>query len=295
MILGVQRRLALLFACLLVPTLAVAQTTQDCSHLVPFGQPVHHSLPNAAGIAYKPHWTLICHTGQFVALNSAHNVADWAAHRLRRDELLAPAPGVKRKDNFRPDPLAPAAHQVVSDDYLKTGYDRGHLAPAAAMKWSRQAMDDSFFMTNMAPQVGSGFNQHIWKSLEANMRRWACARGELFVVTGPLYEDEPIPQLISDDNGDGEDDNGILVDVPSHFFKLALDPLRMEVIAFILPNQKLTTRDLPKYLVSIAEIEARSQLDFLSEIWNGAEHAIESHKQPALWPKPDESDCGALK
>lgn len=131
---------------------------------------------------------------------------------------------MERKDAFRGDPEVPDEHRVVKADYTGTGYDRGHLAPAGAMKWSVEAMSESFFMTNMAPQVGNGFNRHIWKSLEQRMRRWACERGVLYVVTGPLYETHPIEQLVYDKDRDRVDDNGVLVDVPSHFFKLAFDP-----------------------------------------------------------------------
>ena len=155
-------------------------------------------------------------------------------------------------------------------------------------------MSESFFMTNMAPQVGNGFNRHIWKSLEQRMRRWACERGVLYVVTGPLYEERPIEQLVYDKDGDDVDDNGVLVDVPSHFFKLAYDPARVEAIAFLLPNEKLETKDLPKFLHSIDDIEDRARLDVLSMIWDGAEDAIENHKQPRLWETPQRAECAAL-
>ena len=264
-----------------------------CDRFTPYGQPVHRSLPGDAGMAAAPAWTVICHAGQAVGFNPAHNVSDWAAFRLLRDDLLDPV--AERTDNFRPDPEVPEGHQVVRSDYTRTGYDRGHLAPAASMKWSHDAMSDSFLMTNIAPQVGTGFNQHIWKSLERRMRQWACRRGALYVVTGPLYETRPIERIVYDGNGDGEDDNGILVDVPSHFFKFAVDPNAMEAIGFILPNRKLKTKDLPKYLTSIDDIEARSRLDFLTGIWDGAEQAIESHVQPRLWEKPDDEPCRGLR
>ena len=159
--------------------------TAECENFTPFGQPTHMSLGYEVGLTKAPEWTVICHAGQVVAFNPERNVSDWVAFSLRREDLLNLV--VERKDRFHPDPKVPKQNQVVHDDYTQTGYDRGHLAPAASMKWSEEAMDDSFFMTNIAPQVGVGFNQHIWKVLERKMRQWACARGVLYVVTGPLY------------------------------------------------------------------------------------------------------------
>ena len=262
----------------------------DCEDFTPFGRPVHRSILADAGVAQPPDWTIICHTGQVVAFNPARNVSDWAAYTLTRVQLLNPQ--TKRKENFRADTEVPARHQVTELDYKYTGYDRGHLAPAGAMLWSARAMNDSFLMTNIAPQTGVRFNRHIWKSLEVRMRRWACARTTLHVVTGPLYENNPVLQLIYDEDGDEEDDNGILVDVPTHFFKAAFDPLRVEAIAFILENRQLETKNLHKYLVSVDEVETRSRLDILPNLWDSAESAVESHVQPALWEKPG-GECGS--
>ena len=283
--------LLLVALSLLLPSSTVAASV-DCEHFTPFGQPVHWSLSDDVGVSAPPEWTVICHAGQVVAFNPERNVSDWAAYRLRREDLLNDI--VERKDAFRGDPEAPEGHRVVKADYTGTGHDRGHLAPAGAMKWSAEAMSESFFMTNMAPQVGSGFNRHIWKSLEQRMRRWACERGVLYVVTGPLYEGRPIEQLVYDKNGDGVDDNGVLVDVPSHFFKLAYDPTRVEAISFLLPNEKLKTKDLPDFLRSIDDIEDRARLDVLPMIWDAAEDAIENHRQPRLWEKPQRAECAAL-
>ena len=88
--------------------------------------------------------------------------------------------------------------------------------------------------------------------------------------------------------------NGVLVDVPSHFFKLAFDLARVEAMVFILPSQKLETKDLPKILHSIDDIEDCARLDFLPVIWDGAEQAVEKHKQPRLWEKPPRAECAAL-
>ena len=123
-----------------------------CNQFTPFGQPVSSHLPEDVGVATAPNRIVICHTGQVVAFNPERNVSDWVAYRLRREDLLNPT--VERKDNFRPDPRVPERHRVVHSDYTRTGYNRGHLAPAAAMRWSFDAMNDSFLMSNIAPQVG---------------------------------------------------------------------------------------------------------------------------------------------
>ena len=110
-----------------------------------------------------------------------------------------------------------------------------------------------------------------------------------------LYELTPVERIAYDRDGDGKDDNDILVGVPTHFFKFAYDPHRVEAIAFILPNRRLKTGDLPLYLTSIDEIEARSRLEFLSGIWDGAERAVESDVQRTLWRKPADERCRKLQ
>ena len=82
--------------------------------------------------------------------------------------------------------------------------------------------------------------------------------------------------------------------MPSHFFKFAYDPARVEAIAFLLPNRKLKTKDLPEFLHSIDDIEDRARLDVLPLIWDGAEEAIENHKQRRLWETPQRAECAAL-
>ena len=110
-----------------------------CDKFTPFGQPVSSNLLEDVGVTAPPDRIVICHTGQVVAFNPERNVSDWVAYRLRREDLLSQT--VERKDKFRPDLQVPKQHQVVHSDYTRTGYDRGHLAPAAAMRWSFDAMN----------------------------------------------------------------------------------------------------------------------------------------------------------
>jgi endonuclease G, mitochondrial len=125
-------------------------------------------------------------------------------------------------------------------DYKGSGYDRGHMAPSADMKWDQHAMIECFYLSNIVPQVGKGMNQGIWKDLEEKVRRWAIARGELFIFTGPVYEGYPKETI-------GR--NRIVA--PSHLYKIVYDPIMREVIAFFMPNQPLKTSDMPQHIVPI--------------------------------------------
>lgn len=289
-------RYLMLSGMLLVATAVSAEVAEDsCASFAPFGDPVHRHLFDAIGIGQVPKRTRICHTGQVVAFNPERNVSDWVAYQLHREDLhrwKAERPKdfpckSDRHNNCR-DLGASEEHQVECSDYTHTGYDRGHFALAGAMRWPSDAMSDSCLMTTIAPMMGDGFNGGIWNSLERKMRQWACERGTLYVVTGPLYENRPVKKI---GNCDGRDDNGVSIDVPSHFFKFAFDPGNIEAIAFILPNRKLKTKDLPRYLTSVDDIEARSRLDFMTEMWDGAEQVVEAHVQRELWDRPVDKRC----
>ena len=95
----------------------------------------------------------------------------------------------ERSDNFRKDPHVSTESATLSD-YKGSGYDRGHIIPAADMKWSPDAMSASFFMSNMSPQDPS-FNRGIWKKLEEQVGKWALENSEIYIVTGPVLTDGP--------------------------------------------------------------------------------------------------------
>lgn len=88
-------------------------------------------------------------------------------YELSADELDGTA---SRSDDFRADSSIPFGYRAELDDYSGSGFDRGHMAPAGDMKRSRKVMSESFFLSNMSPQVGIGFNRHIWKNLEEAVR-----------------------------------------------------------------------------------------------------------------------------
>lgn len=212
---------------------------------------------------------LLCRTGYALAHNPEHKTPDWVAERLTREKATAAR---ARSNDFRPDPdLAPGQRAELSD-YQNSGYDRGHMAPAGDMRWDQNAMSESFYLSNMSPQIGPGMNRGIWKDLEEKVRTWAIKRGELYIYTGPVYKDAPKKTIGANH-----------VAVPTHFYKIVFDPVRVEVIAFLLPNRTLKTRDLSRYLVSVDEVETQTGLDFLSNIDKPIQKLVESKKAGGVW------------
>lgn len=133
-------------------------------------------------------------------------------------------------------------------------------------------MSESFLLSNMAPQIGAGFNRGIWKTLEAKVREWAIERGELYVVTGSIYSATSVKHI------------GISsVTVPTHFYKVITDPVRVEVIAFILPNEKNPSSMLPTFITSVDEVESKTGLDFLSALQDDVENLVEANAPTAMW------------
>ena len=112
----------------------------------------------------------ISHLGYTLSYNEKHEQASWVAYELTAGELRGT---IARTDNFKADASVTTGSASLAD-YRGSGFDRGHLAPAADMKWSREVMSESFFMSNMSPQE-PGFNRGIWKKLEGKVRDWANA------------------------------------------------------------------------------------------------------------------------
>jgi endonuclease G len=213
---------------------------------------------------------LLCRKGYLLSHSSENKTPYWVIERLTA--VKANANTVQRYNKFRPDPDLEKRQRAELSDYKGSGYDRGHMAPSADMKWDEQAMIECFYLSNMVPQVGKGMNQGIWKDLEEKVRKWAVVRGELFIFTGPVYE-----------GGEKETIGKNRVSVPSALYKIIYDPNKEEAIAFFMPNKPLKTSEIPKYIVPIRDIEAITGLDFLSVLDKGMQDNIEMKKPTGLW------------
>ena len=210
--------------------------------------------------AILPTETVTQHSAYSLVYNHKHMQAKWVAYNLTYGNTVG---GAERSSKFSIDPSI-SPRTAVTSDYTKTGYDRGHLAPAGDMKFSAQAMSESFYMSNVSPQL-PGFNRGIWKKLEEQFRSWAPSSHPVFVVTGPVLTD-PISSHIG---------QTCSISVPQRFYKIMLDTASpMRAIAFVLPNNS-STQPLSSFAMSIDEAERITGMDFFPKLNDPQETKIE--------------------
>lgn len=147
-------------------------------------------------------------------------------------------------------------------------------APAADAKFSQEAMDETFYLTNMAPQVGSGFNRDYWAHFEDFCRRLTTRYPSVRIITGPLY----LPRLHSDNKWRVSYEvvgNPPNIAVPTHFYKIIVAEDgktggRVAVGAFVLPNAVISNNTrLTEFEVSLEVVERASGLEFLRMLPEG--------------------------
>lgn len=194
----------------------------------------------------------------------------WVLEHLTRDSIRR-ADGVDRKKLvFKEDEQIPLKFRARLRDYFRSGYDRGHNVPAADVKFSQQAMDETFALSNIAPQVGDGFNRDYWAHLEDFCRRLTQRYDSVRVMTGQLF----LPQKGPDDKWRvtyeviGLPPN---VAVPTHFFKLVVGERTgsedLAVAAFVLPNAPIDNAvALTLFQVPVEALERSSGLELLHRV-----------------------------
>lgn len=206
------------------------------------------SLVYSGTVSYLPvpSKDLVRHTYYTLSYNEKYEQANWVYYVMTDSMVIAG--GQERSNKFKVDEMVPTG-SAKSSDYTKSGYDRGHLCPAADMDFNHTAMEESFLMSNISPQAPD-FNRGIWKDLETEVRNWAKLKHKLYVVTGPVF---------SESKGTiGKDQ----VLVPGYFFKVLYDETtHPEIIAFVLPNQK-SDRPLSDFVVKVDDLEKLTGYDF---------------------------------
>lgn len=205
--------------------------------------------------------------GYTLSYDADYKTPQWVAWELTRKETKGTE---ERTDKFLPDPDVRGA-KAYTGDYTKSGYDRGHMAPAADMKWSQKAMEESFYLSNICPQ-NPNLNRGDWNDLEELSRQWAKKYGAIYIACGPIYDNKH-PKRIGNNQ----------VAVPNAFYKVILinDKKDPKAIGFIFPNSA-GHKPLKKYMVTVDSVEKRTRIDFFPALPDEVENRIEAELLPEL-------------
>ncbi len=232
---------------------------------------LYGGAPRATAAAGKSaEFRVLTNRAYAVGYSDARGNPLWAAYRVA-DLAKIPTPAA-RPEKFETDRRTVA--RIAPDDYSNSGYDRGHLAPnyAIATRYGAAAQRETFLMSNITPQKHS-LNAGLWKELEMKIATSYPARySEVWVLTGPIFGSQP-----------RELRRG--VQIPEAFFMIVIDENegKLRTLAFIVPQDAATTTDPEKFLATIDEIQRRTGLDFLSELEDEAERAVETQRAGRVW------------
>ncbi|MDD4149406.1 MAG: DNA/RNA non-specific endonuclease [Bacteroidales bacterium] len=225
---------------------------------------------------------LVCHSAYCLVYNEEHEMAKWVAHILSHEIVNG---NVSRTNDFREDSLILTGSSQEADYFLKEkqedgnykyegfGYDRGHLAPSADFRWSGKALSESYYYSNMTPQLPD-FNREIWADLESFLRAYIYnnPNKDIYIVTAPVLKDDLPKQNRSVNN----------MSIPEWHYKIAVDFENEQGIAFLIP-QKKTYDILETYVVSIDSIEALTGINFYPNLTQEQENKIESTVDISTW------------
>ncbi|GAB2544371.1 DNA/RNA non-specific endonuclease [Spirosoma aerophilum] len=212
--------------------------------------------------AVKPGDEIVRHEGYTLRYRDQYKDADWVAYPLLAYETTGDAD--RKYEQFKPDPSVENGTALPSD-YTRSGYDRGHLAPAGDFKFSQRMMRETFFMSNITPQAPE-FNRGIWKELEELVRTWAIRDKGIYVITGAVLT-SGLPTI-------GKTNE---VSVPGKFYKVLLFCNKPEIrmIGFLLDNEA-SNESLTKFVVPVDRIEQLTGIDFFPKLPDDLERKLES-------------------
>lgn len=228
---------------------------------------VEAPLTNAFFLPTSTTGQVVHHEGYSLSYSEPYEQAEWVAYELKKEHISSTD---LKRPYFEVDKTikTKAAHWR---NYKNSGYDRGHLCPAADRKYSKQAYDQTFLTSNISPQKHD-FNSGIWNRLEQKVRYWALRYDGVYVVTGGVLKGQM--QTIGEEH----------VAVPNQFYKVILDYNNgnPKVIAFLMPHQD-SDKPLYEFVVSVDEIEALTGIDFFSKLDDAIEDRIEASDNYKKW------------
>lgn len=239
------------------PTSAIDKL-ENAKRIIPFGPP-------------GPVNDLIYRNAYVTSYNRRDRNPNWVAEHMTAETLQRGKDVDRSKSTFKEDESIPAQFRARLTDYFKSNFDRGHMVAAADVKNSQISMNETFYLTNIAPQVGEGFNRDYWAHVENFCRQLTKSFQDVYVFTGPLY----LPHKEADGKFYvkyqviGNPPN---VAVPTHFFKVILTHKngQYSTAAFVLPNAPISdSTPLEAFRVPIDAVERGAGLTFFNGMGEG--------------------------
>jgi endonuclease G len=183
--------------------------------------------------------TIIEHKFYTVSYSFKNKNPEWTIYEYKENNN-----DIRRNNNFSDDPAT--KNTASNNDYLKSGYDKGHLVPAEDMDFNEESMNESFYLTNVSPQ-NPNLNRGIWKKLENQIREWGKTK-KLIIITGTIISKNS-KKL------------GNNVKIPTHFYKVIINQKTNEIYCYLFPNV-ITKENLENYKITLKELENKTKLDF---------------------------------
>lgn len=158
-----------------------------------------------------------------------------------------------RKESWTNDPDVPEPYRALLSDYKNSGYARGHMAAAANFRRNDAAQAQSYFTSNILPQQQKCNNSGVWSKIEDMTRDWAVSYGELYVVTGGIFSNNP------EHIGNG-------VAIPSHIYKVIYNPVLKKSLAFLVPNKEVCNSVPRDFAVTQDIVETVTKIKFFPNV-----------------------------
>jgi endonuclease G, mitochondrial len=210
---------------------------------------------------------IVKHSYYTLSYNEKAEQAEWVAYELKKDYVVN---NDFKRPYFIEDPKV-STQSADWRNYKNSGYDKGHLCPAADMEFDLEAFNDTFYTSNISPQ-NHDFNSGIWNRLEQKMRFWAVKNNGLIIVTGGVLK------------GSSKTIGIEKVIVPPSFYKIALSHSNgsYKMIAFLIPNEK-SSKPIYDYVVSVDKIESLTGIDFFPQMDDSIENVLEKNVNLSSW------------
>lgn len=211
---------------------------------------------------------VIKHSTFYLSYSEKYEQAEWVAYELSPEHISG---GKQKRPQFIQDPEI-STESAHSNNYKNSGYTRGHLLPAADRVSSKEVYDETFYTSNISPQLAE-FNSGIWNSLEMRIRNFVKKNGKIYVVTAGVLTDNL--ETIGTEK----------VAVPDYFYKVLLhhNGLQYKMRAYLIPHKEEKRKKLNDYLVSVDSIETLTGLDFFHFLEDTLEEQLESKVEHKGW------------